>query len=104
MLTINLEQVNVTMNLRVGTDLIGTALLPNLTLSPGNNMVEMRSTTDQAAILRKLAALPDGLLPFDITGNSSVYNGQHLTYYEEALKSNTVSVKLNLARALGIQV
>ena len=63
MLTNNLGQGNVTMNLRVGTDSVGTALLPNLTLLPGNNVVGMRSTTDQAAILKKLAAFPDGILP-----------------------------------------
>ena len=61
----------------------------------------MRATTNRALVLQKLASYPDGLLPVDIVGNSSVYNGQHLTYYEEALRGNTISIKLNIASGLG---
>jgi hypothetical protein len=96
-----LEMGNVTMNLFVEGDFIGTSLLPNLILRPGDNTVEMRSTTNQSMVLQKLSKFRDGMLPIDIVGNSSIYNGQHLTYYEEALKSNTVSIKLNIGSALG---
>lgn len=89
------------MNLFVEGDFIGTSLLPNLVLRPGDNLVEMRSMTNQSMVLQKLSTFSDGMLPIDIVGNSSVYNGQHLTYYEEALKSNTVSTKLNIRSALG---
>ena len=89
------------MNLFVDKDLIGTSLLPDLVLKPGDNTVDMRSTTNQSMILQKVSTFKDGVLPLDIIGNSSVYDGQHLTYYEEALKSNTVSIKLNISAALG---
>lgn len=99
---LTIELGNVTANLLVEGDLIGTALLPELTLRPGGTVSDMRATTtNQALVLQKLADYPDGLLPVDIVGNSSVYNGQHLTYYEEALRGNTVSIKLNVASGLG---
>lgn len=89
------------MNLFVEGDLIGTSLLPNLILRPGDNTVDMRSTTNQTLILQKYSKFPDGMVPIDIIGNSSIYNGEHLTYYEESFKSNTVSIKLNIGRAIG---
>ncbi|KAI9794177.1 MAG: hypothetical protein M1816_006102 [Peltula sp. TS41687] len=95
-----LEMGNVTMNLFVEGDLIGTSLLPDLTLRPGDNIVDMRSTTNQSLVLQKLSKFTDGMVPIDIVGNSSILNGEHLTYYEEALKSNTVSIKLNVGRAV----
>ncbi|KAI9845826.1 MAG: hypothetical protein M1837_004506 [Sclerophora amabilis] len=97
--TYNVHQGNVTMNLYVQGDFIGTSLLPDLVLRPGNNTVDMRSTTDQEVIFGKLSEFEDGLIPIDIVGNSSVYHGQHLTYYEAALKSNTQHIKLDLASA-----
>lgn len=88
------------MNLSVEDDFVGTALIPNLTLRPGDNTVEMRATANRTIILQKLPRFPDGIIPIDIIGNSSVYNGQHLTYYEDALKSNRVSIRLNVGAAL----
>ncbi|KAI9758672.1 MAG: Na+ ATPase [Chaenotheca gracillima] len=90
---------NVTMNLYCQGDFIGTSLLPDLTLKPGNNTVDMRSTTNQTLVFSKLSQFKDGIIPIDIIGNSSVYNGQHLTYYEEALKSNEQHIELNLGAA-----
>ncbi|KAI9813117.1 MAG: hypothetical protein M1827_004337 [Pycnora praestabilis] len=95
-----LELGNVTMNLYVQGDFVGTSLLRDLTLVPGNNTVEMRSTTNQSLIIQKLANFKDGMLPVDIVGNSSVYNGQHLTYYEAALQSNEQHIVLNVGNAL----
>ncbi|KAI9825791.1 MAG: hypothetical protein M1826_006893 [Phylliscum demangeonii] len=95
-----LEMGNVTMNLFVQGDAVGTALLPDLTLRPGNNSVAMRATTNQTAVLQKLALFKDGLVPVDIVGSTAIYHGEHLSYYEAALKSNTVSIKLNLGAAL----
>lgn len=89
------------MNLFVEGDSVGTSLLPNLVLRPGDNTVDMRSTTNQSLILAALPKFLDGMVPIDIVGNSSIYRGEHLTYYEEALKSNTVSIKLNIRGALG---
>ncbi|MCJ1361358.1 hypothetical protein MMC16_000456 [Acarospora aff. strigata] len=96
-----MEMGNVTMTLFVDSLQIGTSTIPDLTLRPGPNTVDMRATTNQSLVLQKLANYKDGILPVDIVGNSSVYNGRHLTYYEEALASNTLRVNLNVGRALG---
>lgn len=88
-----LELGNVTYDVIFNNTAIGTSLLPNLTLKPGNNTVDMFSTVDMLKIL----PLPtDGLLHLEVRANSSIYNGQHLTYYEAALKSNPLKVTLNI--------
>lgn len=42
----------------------------------------------------------DGVVPFQITGNSSVYQGEELPYFTEALRVNNVTVSLNISRAV----
>lgn len=68
----------------------------------------MRSIIDQAAVIKKVvASFPDGLLPIEIIGNSSVYNGQNLPYFEKALAANTEYITLNVGeklKALGFQI
>lgn len=88
------------MNLFVQDVLIGTSSILDLTLKPGNNTVDMRSATNQSLVLQKLANFKNGILPVDIVGNSSVYKGQHLPYYEAALSSNKLRVDLNIGSAL----
>ena len=61
----------------------------------------MTSILDQGVILEKIAGkYNDGVIPLDIIGNSSVRNGQHLRYFEEAIKSNPIKLDLNVAPAL----
>ncbi|KAI9804024.1 MAG: hypothetical protein M1833_000305 [Piccolia ochrophora] len=92
---------NLTMDLLVEDEVIGTSTIENLILKPGNNTVPMRSKTETTKVLMLLPKYPDGLLPIDIKTNSTIYNGQHLTYYEEALRSNPKRVMLNVTEALG---
>lgn len=55
-----------------------------MTLKPGDNSLPMTAIIDQASVL--LAKDPKtGTVDFEIVGNSSVYNGQHLTYYVRTL-------------------
>ncbi|KAH0544160.1 hypothetical protein FGG08_001605 [Glutinoglossum americanum] len=92
-----LQMGNVTYNIYYNNTFIGTSLLPDLTLKPGNNTVDMRSTVN----LKLLQPPPkDGLLHLEVRGNSSIYNGQHLTYYEDALKSNPMHIVLDLAKGM----
>lgn len=42
----------------------------------------------------------NAIVPLEISGNSSVRNGENLKYYEEAIKSNVVKVDLNVGPAL----
>jgi hypothetical protein len=88
------------MKLFVDGALIGTSVINNLTLKPGNNTVDMRSTTNQSLVLQKLANYKDGILPVDVVGDGSVYRGQHLVYYKQALASNKLRVDLNVGSAL----
>ncbi|KAI9679922.1 MAG: hypothetical protein M1817_004937 [Caeruleum heppii] len=96
-----IEMGNVTLNLYIEGEFIGTSLIQDLTLRPGDNVVDMRSTTDRLIVLEKLGQFEDGILPVDVIGNSSIYNGQHLTYYEDALSANTQRIMLDVGGALG---
>ena len=80
---------------------IGTSLLNNLTLTPGDNMVSMRSTINQTAVLGAVkTTYKDGMLPVEIVGNSSIYNGEHLPYIEKPLQMMTQKITLNVLAAL----
>ena len=96
-----LDLGNVTMNLSVDGKAIGTALLPNLVLKPGSNNSTMTSKVEQLVVVQAITEkYKDGVIPLDIVGNSSVRDGQHLEYFEEAIKSNTIRVDLPLGPAL----
>lgn len=92
---------NVTFNTFVNDTLIGNATIQDFVLKPGNNSYSMRGVTDQVTVLSMLQNnYPSGILPVRIVGNSSIYNGQHLTYYEKALQANTQHLNLNVGAAL----
>ncbi|KAI9695299.1 MAG: hypothetical protein M1820_008706 [Bogoriella megaspora] len=92
---------NVTFNVDVAGQNIGTSTLYDLILRPGNNTYPMRSTTNQTTVLGLITSkYKDGVLPLDITGDSVVYNGVHLPYFEKPLQGNKQHVDLNLASAL----
>ncbi len=103
-----LDLGNVTMNLAVAGKSIGYSLMPNLVLRPGENNVPMQAHVDQAAILTMvLNTYKNGVLPLEIVGNSSIKNGEHLMYYEEAIKANTIKLDLDASpalKAIGINI
>jgi hypothetical protein len=78
---------------------IGVSNINDMTLKPGSNVLDMRSITDIAALMKKIIA--DKSIPATLsvtaTGNTSVYNGVHLPYYEAALKTNTFTIDLDVA-------
>jgi hypothetical protein len=83
---------------------MGQSYLNNLTLKPGDNFIPMTSAINQTAILSMITSkdnpYKDGLVPFVITGNSSVYDGKELPYFTEALAANNLTVSLNITKAL----
>ena len=80
---------------------IGTSTINDLVLGPGNNTVPMRSVINQTLVIEALATTyKTGILPVDIVGVSSVYDGQHLPYYEKALQSLTQHISLDVGSAL----
>ncbi|KAJ4382852.1 hypothetical protein N0V86_002077 [Didymella sp. IMI 355093] len=103
-----LDLGNVTMNLGVASQPIGYALLPNLVLKPGDNNVPMQARVDQATLITLiLSTYKNGILPLEIVGNSSVKGDTHLSYYEQAIKANTIKLDLDAGpalKAIGINV
>jgi hypothetical protein len=96
-----LDLGNVTMNLAVNGTAIGYALIPNLFLTPGENKFPLQSHVEQLTILGLIQSeYNNAVLPLQIVGNSSVRNGQHLTYYEDAIKSNMINLDLDVGPAL----
>ncbi|KAL9129584.1 MAG: hypothetical protein Q9217_002004 [Psora testacea] len=104
-LTLSMGNVTFT-NLLPATDStpatpIGTSTLTNLVLVPGNNTVPIRSTINQTLVIGAIATTyKDGMLPVDIIGNTSVYDGQHLTYFEKTLQGLTQHITLDIGSAL----
>lgn len=64
----------------------------------------MRSTVNETVVLGMItsanATHRNGILPVEITGNSSVYNGKELPYFTEALAANKLTVTLDVGKAL----
>lgn len=81
---------------------IANSTIPDLTLKPGNHTYPILVTSDITAVTPFLA-MPEyqcGMLPVDIVGVESVYNGQVLPYFTAALKHNSVRTMLDIAPAL----
>lgn len=96
-----LDLGNVTMNLGVDGKPIGYCLIPNVLLKPGPNTFPLQSHVDQLSILGLIQSkYKNAVLPLQISGNSSVRNGEHLVYYEDAIKSNVINLDLNVGPAL----
>ncbi|KAH8700683.1 hypothetical protein BGW36DRAFT_357336 [Talaromyces proteolyticus] len=95
---------NVTLPIFVNGAQIGTSYINDLVLVPGSNTYHVKSIIDQVQVidlvLGSKAKYPSGVIPLDIIGNHSEYNGQEITYYSEALKSNTMSTTLNVTQVL----
>lgn len=104
-----LDLGNVTMNLAIDSTAVGYAFLPNILLKPGTNTVDMQAHVNPIAVYEQVTKnYKNAVVPLSVTGNSSVKDGVHLTYYEEAIKSNVVKLDLNvgpaLEEALGIKL
>ena len=92
---------NLTMNMSVNGLPIGTSSLQNVILSPGDNYFPMTAVTNQTAVAGLvLGPYKSGVLPLDIVGDSCVYDGQEILWYEQALQALTLRVDLNVMQAL----
>jgi len=93
---------NVTLSLTSGTADIGIATIQDLTIKPGDNYLPMTAVVNQTEILNHMDT--EGFLDMTITGQTSVYNGQHITYYEKALSSSVLHLKMNIKQILADSV
>ncbi|KAJ5124073.1 uncharacterized protein N7515_007898 [Penicillium bovifimosum] len=95
---------NVTFDLSLDGHYLGETRLHDLVLKPGENIVPIVGTVDHGYVISFLTSkknpYKDGILPFDIAGNKSVYAGKELSYYTKALRANTLHVKLDVVGAL----
>ena len=92
---------NVTYNNYVNDTFIGNATLRDLVLQTGNHTYPMVGYSNQSLVLDMIqSTYTDGIIPLRTIGNSSIYNGEHLTYYEKPLQSNVQIVDLNVGAAL----
>jgi hypothetical protein len=82
--------------------------MQNVVLVPGNNTVPARCTLDLKALFHNLGdiisavsgPLKNGMLEISATGNSTIYDGEHLTYYEQSLNRLTLSAQVPLLSLL----
>lgn len=57
----------------------------------------MVGTMDQSKVI---SSLVDGFVELKIRGTDSVYNGEHLTYYEKALGDNVLPLRMNVLQVI----
>lgn len=97
-----------TLDLRSTNILIGQATIENVLLKPGNNSVALRGHLDVNIVLDHLpvilaaqsAAIMEGQLELSASGNSTVYNGDHIMYYEKVLQGLTLTARAPIAMVL----
>ncbi|KAJ5355537.1 uncharacterized protein N7496_012749 [Penicillium cataractarum] len=101
---------NVTLNLMSADLIIGQATILNVILKPGNNTVSLRGRIEISTVLENLseilavqkAALVDGNLELSASGNSTIYNGVHIKYYEQVLNNLTLVTRVPILEVLGV--
>ncbi|KAF4636869.1 hypothetical protein G7Y89_g1200 [Cudoniella acicularis] len=95
-----IELGNVTLSISTAkVGVVGTGYIENMTLVPGNNTLPMTAILNQTLILASTDTTT-GIAVLEITGQSCVYNGVHLTYYEKALSQNVLTLSMNVLRVI----
>jgi len=105
---VTFELGNVTLNMIVGGLIIGQGRIDNIVLKPGNNTVPIRATLAISKALQNLPtiigsqvnALKNGNLEVSASGNSTIYNGQHIDYYEKVLNGLVVTGQVPIIQIL----
>ncbi|KFY28060.1 hypothetical protein V493_03118 [Pseudogymnoascus sp. VKM F-4281 (FW-2241)] len=95
---------NMTWNLIIGGVNLGKANIRNLILEPGSNIVSARCVLDLKMALKhlpqiiaaELGALRKGNLSISASGNTTIYNNQHIDYYEKSLNQLTLTAQVSL--------
>ena len=90
---------NQTFNLIIGTLNVGEATIYDLTLTPGDNVKTLIANLEYI-INTSADALAAGNLRLVTTGKSTVYNGQHIPYYEKILGGLTLTADIPITTLL----
>jgi hypothetical protein len=92
----------------VGNLTVGQGRLQNVLLVPGNNTLPIRATFDiktafqnlPALLAAESGALTNGNVLISASGNSTIYNGLHIPYYENILNNLVVTGEVPLVKLL----
>ncbi|ELR07945.1 hypothetical protein VC83_00070 [Pseudogymnoascus destructans] len=82
---------------------IGTLYIDDMYIRPGINNVSVRANISQVPIIEALGKKPyctDGVLPFDLMGESVINHGQPLPYFAESLALHAQSTSIGVGEAL----
>jgi hypothetical protein len=101
-------QGNVTLNMIVGGVVIGQGRINNVLLAPGNNTVALSATVDLKTAIENLPtllqaeakSLVNGNVVVSASGNSTVFNGVHIPYYEQVLNNLVITGEVPLIQIL----
>ncbi|KAL2787228.1 hypothetical protein BJX66DRAFT_346309 [Aspergillus keveii] len=99
---------NVTLNLKSGDIILGTALLPDVTLLPGNNSVGFTGIANINSALANIGAilssqteaLKNGEIELSASGNQTIFNGEHIRYFERVLNDLTITARVPIVKIL----
>lgn len=94
---------NLTLNTWAGDVRIGSATVTDAYLEPGNNTIPFTGQIFLDAVMMNSAAilasqssyLPNGYLELGISGNSTIANGEHITYVEDVLNGIRLKAQLH---------
>jgi len=86
--TIQMGNVNLDISLKAKH--VGTGVIPNLLLTPGNNLYDFRSLIDESQLLNIAVAVAS--TPLIITSNGTTVGGQNITWLSEPLTKLNSSV------------
>jgi hypothetical protein len=92
----------------LGNVTVGQGRIQNVMLVPGPNLVPIRATLDIKTAFQNLpqiiasqaGSLAKGNITISASGNSTVYNGLHIPYYEAVLNNLLVTGEVPLIKLL----
>lgn len=96
------------MNLKSDDLILGQATIFNVLLKPGNNTVSLRGHLEIQTVIENFSrifssqkeAILNGDIQLSASGNSTIYNGNHISYYEEILNELTLTARVPIMKAL----
>ncbi|OCL13904.1 hypothetical protein AOQ84DRAFT_371763 [Glonium stellatum] len=105
---VTFELGNVTLNLKVGDLILGNATMENVLLKPGNNSISARGIIDLKTTIKNIGpivtaeadALKAGNIEVSASGNQTIFNGQHIDYFEDVLNNLTLTAQMPIASIL----
>ncbi|KAJ5807733.1 hypothetical protein N7474_009002 [Penicillium riverlandense] len=107
-----IEMGDLTLNLYVGSVLVGEVFISNVTFTPGPNVVSSRVYLDPKTAVRNITtiiqsqkeSLYRGKLGVRVSGKSTVRNGENLAYFENGLSKLQLYSMVPVSRILGSTV